>query len=231
VAPVKNLISSSKSWIFLAKLFYLLPLLAVIVTITGCQTNETGANFPQTGGQPAWPGSGSTNQSQSGTETLRAGDTLKISFPGAPTLNTTQQIRTDGKIALDLIGEVTAAGKTPEDLQSDLLKLYAPQLTTKQIVVTVVSSTIQFYVIGAVLRSGPVTVDHPISVLDAIMEAGGFDETKANLKAVVVIRQENGQTVRKVIDLKKAFEGKEEAPLMQIKPDDIVFVPERFTWF
>lgn len=231
VASVKNLISKIKSWTLLAKIFYLLPLLAMIVTITGCQTSEFDNPYPQAGSQPlSQSSSAPTNQLQSATIILREGDMIKISFPGAPTLDTTQQIRTDGKIVLDLVGEVTAAGKTPEDLQSELLKLYDSQLTTKQIVVTVESSTIQFYVTGAVLRPGPVTVDHPISVLDAIMEAGGFDETKANLKDVVVVRQEKDRTVRYQINLKKAFAGSQGEPFY-LKPYDIVYVPERFTWF
>jgi polysaccharide biosynthesis/export protein len=229
---VKNFISIGKTRSLLARIFYFLLPLAVIITITGCQTDTLDTGVPSTGPQSAsHPGSPSTNQIQSATLTLREGDTVKISFPGSPTLDTTQQIRTDGKIVLDLVGEVPAAGKTPEELKSDLLKLYDSQLTTKQIFVTVQSSTIQFYVIGAVLRPGPVTVDHPISVLDAIMEAGGFDETKANLKGVVVIQQQDGRTSRKVINLKKAFAGQEESPLMMIKQGDIVFVPERFTWF
>jgi len=41
---------------------------------------------------------------------------------------------------------------------------------------------------------GKIMSDRPITALEAIMEAGGFDYTKANLKAVTVIRTENGQT-------------------------------------
>ena len=85
---------------------------------------------------------------------LREGDTLNISFPGSSTLDTAQQIRTDGKIVLPLIGEVTAAGETPEQLENELLKLYGPQVATKQVIVTVQSSTIPVYVTGAVLQTG-----------------------------------------------------------------------------
>jgi hypothetical protein len=62
------------------------------------------------------------------------------------------------------------------------------------------------------------------------MEAGGFDYAKANLKAVVVIRQEGNQVQRFKLDLKKVMDGKAGAPFY-LKPGDTIFVPEKFTWF
>jgi polysaccharide export outer membrane protein len=164
------------------------------------------------------------------TFTLREGDILKISFPGSPNLNTTQPIRTDGKISLRLVGEVKAAGMTPADLQKELMDLYAPQLVSKEVTVEVQSSSFPVYVTGAVLRPGKISSDHPITALEAIMEAGGFDYTKANLKSVVVIRQEGGQTRKYTLDLKKVMEGKTNEPFY-LKPDDIIYVPEKFSWF
>ncbi|HEV2318764.1 MAG TPA: polysaccharide biosynthesis/export family protein [Verrucomicrobiae bacterium] len=161
---------------------------------------------------------------------VREGDTLTVSVPGSPSLDTTQQVRTDGKIVLPLIGEIVASGKTPEQLQRELLKLYQPQVTAKQVIVTVQSPNIPVYVTGAVLRPGPITVNHPVSALDAIMEAGGFDYTKANLKAVVIVRQEKDRTVRYKLNLKKVLAGSVGAPFY-LRPFDIVYVPERFTWY
>ncbi len=55
---------------------------------------------------------------------LREGDSVRISFPGAPNLNSVQLIRRDGRITLPLIGEFQAAGLTPPDIEKELLKLY-----------------------------------------------------------------------------------------------------------
>jgi len=35
--------------------------------------------------------------------------------------------------------------------------------------------------------------DRPISDLEAIMEAGGFDPAKADMRNVIIFRHENGQ--------------------------------------
>jgi len=162
--------------------------------------------------------------------TLREGDVLKISFPGSPTLDTTQQIRRDGKITLPLVGEVQAAGTTAEGLRQNLIKLYAPQLSNKEVTVTVVSSTFPVYVTGSVIRPGKIMSDHPITALDAIMEAGGFDYTRANLKAVRVIRHDKDRVENYTLNLKLVLDGKDNKPFF-LQPSDIVFVPERFTWF
>jgi polysaccharide export outer membrane protein len=42
-------------------------------------------------------------------QTVREGDVLKISFPGAPNLDTTQAVRRDGRISLGVVGEIKAA--------------------------------------------------------------------------------------------------------------------------
>lgn len=193
--------------------------------------------FAMTGCETSQPDSASLRKSpelsqqlQTEPMRLRDGDTLTISIPGSPALDTTQQIRTDDKIVLPLVGEVVAAGKSPEELEDELLKLYQPQVAAKQVIVSVQSPSIPVYVTGAVLRPGPVIVNHPLSALDAIMEAGGFDYTRANLKAVIVVRQEKDRTVRTTLNLKKALAGSPGQPFY-LKPYDIVYVPERFTWY
>lgn len=220
---MKNLMSKNESLHGRVKMPWPWLLIAALLAIAGCQTNQPSNPLPE-------PTSELSKQIQAEPMVLRDGDTLSISIPGSPTLDTTQQIRTDGKIVLPLVGEVTAEGKTPEALQAELLKLYQPQVAAKQVIVTVQSPSIPVYVTGAVLRPGPVTVNHPISALDAIMEAGGFDYAQANLKAVVVVRQEKDRTVRYKLNLKKALAGSPGQPFY-LKPFDIVFVPQRFTWY
>jgi polysaccharide export outer membrane protein len=206
---------------------WLMSMIAILFFITGCATEESMySNIHTSGSQISKP----SKADETKPLLLQEGDVVNISFPGSATLNTTQQIRRDGKIVIPLIGEVTAAGMTPVQLQDELVKLYAPQVATKQIIVTIQSSTYPVYVSGAVLRPGPVQSDRPLSVLDAIMEAGGFDTTKANLKAVVVVRQGPEGTTKYKLNLDEAMKGAKQKPFI-LQPSDIVFVPEKFTWF
>lgn len=163
---------------------------------------------------------------------LNPGDVIKIAFPAAPNLDTTQQIRRDGSINLYLAGEIKASGKTPANLQRELQQLYAKELLSSHVIVTIVSSTFAVFVTGAVIRPGKIQPERSITVLEAIMEAGGFDMTKANLKSVVVIRTDNGVTQNFTVDTKALLKGNQnQTKAFYLRSQDIVFVPERFTLF
>jgi polysaccharide export outer membrane protein len=162
--------------------------------------------------------------------TLREGDVVKISFPGAPNLDDTQQVRRDGKISLKQVGEIQAAGKTPGELEKEVLKLYESQLVVKQVSVTLGSSAYPIFVIGAVLRPGKVMADRPLSVFEAIMEAGGFDFARANTKEVLVLREGPGEMTTFKLNLKDTLQGKSVKPFY-VKPSDTIYVREKFSWF
>jgi polysaccharide export outer membrane protein len=206
-------------WLFFVRL---LLGLTVLLTIAGCHTAEL--RFPDGVVKQA-----ETNHLEA--ILLREGDVVKITFPGAPELNSTQPIRRDGNIVLVQIGEVKAVGMTPAELQKELLKRGASAgLLSKEVTVTVESSSFPIYVTGAVVRPGKITPDHPINVLEAIMEAGGPDYTKANLKAVTVLRQEQGEIKSFIVDVKSILDGVKTEPFY-LKPYDTVYVKEKFAWF
>jgi polysaccharide export outer membrane protein len=162
---------------------------------------------------------------------LREGDAIRVTFPAAPELDQTNvQIKQDGRISLKIVGEVPAAGLTVAGLERELLKLYGPQLQSKQLTVAVESSALSIYVTGAVLRPGKVISQRPLTALEAIMEAGGFDYAKANQKAVAIIRRQSGAVQRYKVNLKNELSGRETQPF-NLKSYDIVYVPERFVWF
>jgi polysaccharide export outer membrane protein len=162
--------------------------------------------------------------------TLREGDTVRVTFPGSANLNTVQQIRRDGNISLPLIGEVKAVGMTPSGLEKELLKLYAPQLVTKEVNVVLESSAYFVFVTGAVARPGRIMFDRPITVMEAVIDAG-VDHSRANLKEVTVIRRQAGREEQYFhLNLKRELRGEGSEPFY-LQPSDIVFVREKFTWF
>jgi len=193
-----------------------------VLAVTGCKTAAP---------PPLSPEMRAETMAKYNTITLREGDVLNISFPGAPTLDKICQIRRDGKISLAQVGEVTAAGRTPAELEKDLLKLYEPELVVKQVSVSLGSSAYPIFVIGAVLRPGKVMVDRPVSAFEAVMEAGGFDFTKANTKEVTVLREDSeGKVMTFKLNMKAILEGKPATPFY-MKPSDVIFVREKISWF
>lgn len=163
-------------------------------------------------------------------QTLQPGDTLRISFPAAPALDSTQQIRRDGRLNLPTVGEIKAADRTPSDLQAELRRAYSKQLLSGDVTLTVVSSPLTVFVTGAVVRPGKISPDRAITALEAVMEAGGFDPTRANPRSVVIVRTVEQKTQHTRLDLKAALEGRQTEPFY-LRSNDIVYVPERFSFF
>lgn len=199
-------------------------LVAGLLVLTGCQTPPP----------PVFPGaSGQSTNAPGHTEliVLREGDEIKITFPGNRAMDpAAQAIRRDGNVNLPLVGEVRAAGKTPDQLKADLMKLYADKVDARDITVELLSSSFPVFVSGAVLHPMKVMSNHPITALESIMEAGGPDYLRANLKAVRVLRQENGGLKSYLLNLKAVLNGSSQEQFY-MKPSDIIYVPEKFSWF
>ncbi len=157
---------------------------------------------------------------------LVAGDVLEVKFFYTPDLNESQTVRPDGKIALQLVGEVNVEGKSPALLRDELLELYAPHLKTPEIAIVIRSFyDRRVYVGGQVMAPGIIEMPGRMTLLEAIIQAGGFNVREAEVRNVVVIRHINGQRYGQSIDLEPALIGDETEPF-NLEPKDIVYVPQ-----
>ena len=160
---------------------------------------------------------------------LNAGDEVKVSFPAAPELNQTQKIGTDGSLSLPLIGEVHAAGKSPGELQVELATMYKPQLQDNEVIVTLEARALPVVVSGAVQKPGKIVFERPATVLEAIMEAGGFTP-EADLKKVSLIRIVKGEHYTQIFDLRPVLKGVP-TRAVYISGGDVIYVPEKLLLF
>jgi polysaccharide export outer membrane protein len=214
----KAIVSSESAWfVSVAKLFFFC---LFVILVSGCKTDSNMGGFAPL-----------IRSERSQPIVLSEGDSLRITFPSNPNFNTTQPIRRDGKLALPLVGEVVAAGKTPAQLEKELNQLYSKQIvSTDPIIVEIVSSAFPVYVTGAVGRPGKVLSDRPITALEAILESGGFAPNSANLKSVRILRNQEGTMQSFTLNLKTVMKGATDQ-VFYLKPYDIVYVPEKFSWF
>ncbi len=160
---------------------------------------------------------------------LNPGDEVRITFPAAPELNQSQKVGTDGSLSLPLVGEVHAAGKSPRELQGELATLYKPQLQDSEVVVTLETRSLPVTVSGAVQKPGKVVFERPATVLEAIMEAGGFTP-EADLKRVSVIRIVKGEHYSQSLDMRPILRGLP-TPAVYVTNGDVIYVPEKLLNF
>ena len=192
-------------------------LLAVVILMStllmGCQA------------PPRYPSASEAEPSSAPHVALVAGDVVEVKFFYTPQLNETQTVRPDGKIALQLVGEIDVQGKPPAELREELLRLYAPHLKDPEVAVIVRSFfNRRVFVGGQVMTPGIVEMPGKLTVLEAIMQAGGFDMREAEVRNVVVVRHRQGQRYGYSLNLKPALTGGETQPFF-LEAQDIVYVP------
>jgi polysaccharide export outer membrane protein len=152
-------------------------------------------------------------------------DVLSIVFWKDKDMTTDVSVRPDGKIALSLINEVTAAGLTPDQLRERLTEESKKYMEDANISVVVKQiNSRKVYITGQVAKQGPYPLSAPTTVVQLISLAGGLAEF-ADSKNIVVIRTENGRQVAHKVNYKDVIAGKKLTQNIELKPGDTVLVP------
>jgi polysaccharide export outer membrane protein len=151
-------------------------------------------------------------------------DMLDVTVFQVPELTRSVQVDTNGEFILPLVGRVSAAGKTADEVGALLFeRLNGRYLKDPLITVVVKQSAInRITVDGAVTKPGVYPLVGPTTLMQAIALANGPDARVANLRKVEVFRLTNGQRRPISFDLAKIREGK--APDPPVFAQDIVVV-------
>jgi polysaccharide export outer membrane protein len=130
---------------------------------------------------------------EAGAYSVAPGDVLRIAVWKEPELSGDVFVRLDGMITVALVGDVKAAGKTTDQIATEVRTRLRPFLEMPQVTVTVSQAvSARFYVIGEVTTSGAFPLTGRITVLQALALAGGFREF-AKRERIVVIREKGGE--------------------------------------
>lgn len=149
---------------------------------------------------------------------LGPGDVIDVKFRFTPELDYQQAIRPDGKITLQMVDEVKAAGLTPEGLDRHLTELFSTKLKSPEITVIVVSLTKPlFYVTGQVERPDAYNLEAGTTVIKAIAMAGGFTEIASQNKVKIIRKVDGKEQVLEKVSLHE-----------KLMPEDVMVVPESF---
>jgi len=160
--------------------------------------------------------------------TIQPGDTLDFRYFYNPELNVQSiPVRPDGRISLQLIPEITAAGLTPDELKNLLMQKYeSTDLRNIDITVIVRSfSAHKIFVDGEVYRPNLYPLVGPITTLQAIAQAGGMRETARVNEVIIIRRGTDNKLIVTTKNLEKAIDGTDITQDILLMPYDIVYVP------
>ncbi len=153
-------------------------------------------------------------------------DLLAINVWKEQEISRTVPVRSDGKISLPLVGELTAGGQTPLQLEQEITKRLQSYISEPEVTVIVQDSkSRKINILGMVVRPGSYLLTGATTVLDAIAMAGGFKDF-AKQKAIYVLRQgDNGSEQRLPFNYKDVIKGKNTEQNIHLQPRDTVVVP------
>lgn len=157
--------------------------------------------------------------------TIGPEDVINIAVWKEPDFTATVPVRPDGKISLQLIGDVQAAGKTPSILADDLTTLLKKYIAEPRVTVMVTTiNSRRVFLLGEITKPGPIVITAGMTVLQAIAAAGG-PTVYANSKKIYVLRTENGHETRFPFNYKEALKGGTGGQNIPLKPGDTIVVP------
>ena len=147
---------------------------------------------------------------------------MEVTVFKAPELSKTVQVSEAGTINFPLIGELGAAGKTAREIEQEMTKrLGSKYLQNPQISVFVKEYFSQRITIeGAIKKPGVYPIAGGLSLLQAMAQAGGFEDTASH--TVVLFRQVDGKRLGAKYDVSSIRDGSEEDP--QLQAGDVIIV-------
>lgn len=197
-----------------------------VAVLTLIVAGARGQSAPKGSADTASAATGQAQASAPNTSTyvIGAEDTLHIAVWKEPDLTATLPVRADGKISLPLLNDVQAAGLTPMQLADSITEKLKKYVTDPRVTVVVTAMNSQrIYVLGEVLRTGPMPLTPGMTLLQALSTAG-FSQF-ANMKKIYVLREENGKQQKMPFNYKEVIKGEHMEQNILLKPGDTIVVP------
>jgi len=159
-------------------------------------------------------------------------DMVQVSVWHNPDLSVTVPVRPDGNISVPLIGDVRAGGRTPEDVAADVKQRLTTYLRDPQVAVILTELRSHEYlsrvrVTGAVHQPVSIPYRQGMTVLDAVLAAGGTTEFANGDRTSLYRRQDGGGVQPYDIKLDRIMKKGELSSNIPVQPGDIITVPER----
>ncbi len=156
---------------------------------------------------------------------IQPNDILEIFVWKEPELTRKVLVRPDGRISFPLVQDLQAAGISPGELKDKIEEKLKEFLSAPN--VTVIVDAIQSYrifVIGKVQTPGAMSIEKPITVLQSLALAGGFQDY-ADESGITIIRNTGTLSFIFRFNYKDVVQGRRSEQNIFLRAGDVVVVP------
>lgn len=171
-------------------------------------------------------GTGSKRAASDDSYVIGANDVLAINVWKEPDISRSVPVRADGKISLPLVGELSASGQTPRQLEQEITKRLQSYISEPEVTVIVTDSRSQkVNILGMVARPGTYLLGGSTTVLDGIAMAGGFRDF-AKKKSIYVLRANSDGTQKRIpFNYQEVIKGTKPEQNVKLQAGDTLVVP------
>jgi polysaccharide export outer membrane protein len=158
-------------------------------------------------------------------------DVVQVSVWRNPELGIVVPVRPDGMISVPLIGDVRAGGRTPAEVGKDIQDKLSTYVREPQVAVILTELRSHEYlsrvsVTGAVENPTSIPYRQGMTVLDAVLAAGGVNEFAAADRSDLHRRSGEGSRSYQV-RLDRILHHGDLSTNYKVAPGDVITVPER----
>lgn len=175
-------------------------------------------------------------------------DLLSITVFGVADFSREFRVSNAGTIRMPFVGEIKVAGLMPAQAEAKVAELLQPDyVKDPQVSILVKEPRSRMYsILGALMKPGQYQMVEPVTLVNAIAEAGGLNYAKAGSKAFIQ-RMADVEGARQAVaplvpasnqtrttassqievSLDKFFRGEQTSIDIPIIPGDVIVVPER----
>ena len=157
---------------------------------------------------------------------IQVGDVLNVNFFKTTQLNQTLTVGPDGDLYLPLVGRIRVAGRTVDEITDELTEGFSKEMVDPQITVSVAEfSGLFIHVAGEVKNPGLQPYSGQLTAVQAIMDAGGFDDRGRKKSVLLIRRDKDGKAVGTIIDVRAILKDGQFDGDVPLAPSDIIYVP------
>lgn len=172
----------------------------------------------------AGAGGGSPPAPEPGAYRVGPPDTLRITVLPEPVIEREVVVRPDGMISIDLIGDVAAAGRRPEEIAADIQTRIGRFKRDAHVTVALAAAlSTEITVLGEVTRPSTFPLTRQTRIVEAIGSVGGTRVFAAKGR-VRLIRMQEGRTRVIRVDLDAIQSGDLKTNYL-LQGGDLVYVP------
>lgn len=205
--------SSASSFLIVLRRLLALGVLAV----AGCASGPAIPPAPQT--LPA---------SAEYTYIIGPGDSLHVMVWRNPELSMNVTVRPDGKVSAPLVDELTAQGKTPQELAREVEKVLG-KFVRDPIVTVMVSGFVgpyseQIRVVGEAAKPQFLPYKNKMTILDVMIAVGGLTDFASGNKATILRTAEGNKLYS--VRLQDLLKRGDVSANVEVRPGDILIIPQ-----